>query len=49
MFFRVIGILNAKVMDNKNGSGGSSKSEISLSVDNPDKILEIGDSVDVSR
>ena len=44
--FRVIGILNAKVMDNKNGS---SKNELSLSVDHPDKILELGDSVDVSR
>ena len=42
----MIGILNAKVMDNKNGS---SKNELSLSVDHPDKIQELGDSVDVSR
>lgn len=32
---RVIGILNAKVMDSKDGS---SKSETSLSIDHPDKV-----------
>jgi hypothetical protein len=33
-------------MENKNGS---SKNELSLSIDHPDKILELGDSLDVSR
>ncbi len=46
---RVVGILNPKVMDNRNGSGGSSKNEVSFSIDHPDKIIELGDSVDVSR
>ena len=46
---RVVGILNPKVMDNRNGSGGSSKNEVSFSIDHPDKIMELGDSVDVSR
>jgi hypothetical protein len=36
-------------MDNRNGSGGSSKNEVSFSIDHPDKIMELGDSVDVSR
>jgi hypothetical protein len=50
-FNRVVGILNPKVMDGKStgGSGGSSKNEVSLSVDHPDKIMEMGDSLDVSR
>ena len=50
-FDRVVGILNPKVMDGKSngGSGGSTKNEVSLSVDHPDKIMEMGDSLDVSR
>jgi len=38
-------------MDGKSsgGSGGSSKNEVSVSVDHPDKIMEMGDSLDVSR
>ena len=38
-------------MDGKSngGSGGSTKNEVSLSVDHPDKIMEMGDSLDVSR
>lgn len=41
---KVVGILNAKIMDDRNGSG-----TITLSVDHPDKVLEIGDSVDVGK
>ena len=41
---RVIGILNPKILEDRSGKG-----EISLSVDNPDKILEMGESVDVGK
>ena len=41
---RVVGILNPKILEDRSGKG-----EISLSVDNPDKILEMGESVDVGK
>jgi minichromosome maintenance protein 10 len=41
---KVVGILNAKVMDDRSGKG-----ELSLSVDHPDKVLEIGDSLDAGK
>ena len=41
---KVIGLLNPKILEDRNGKG-----EISLSVDHPDKIMEMGDSVDVGK
>ncbi len=41
---RVVGILNPKIMDDRTGKG-----EVTLSVDHPDKILEIGDSLEVGK
>ena len=41
---RVVGILNPKILEDRSGKG-----EISLSIDNPDKILEMGESVDVGK
>ncbi len=41
---RVVGILNPKVMEDRAGKG-----EVTLSVDHPDKILEIGDSLEVGK
>ena len=41
---KVVGILNPKVLDDRSGKG-----EVSLSIDHPDKVLEMGDSVDVGK
>ena len=41
---RVVGLLNAKVLDDRSGKG-----DISLSIDHPDKILEMGESVDIGK
>ncbi len=41
---RVVGILNPKILEDRQGKG-----EISLSVDNPDKIMEMGDSIDCGK
>ena len=41
---RVVGILNPKLLEDRSGKG-----EVSLSVDNPDKILEMGESVDLGK
>ena len=40
---KVVGILNPKLMDDK-----GKKNDVSLSIDHPDKLLEIGDSPDLS-
>ena len=41
---KVIGLLNPKIMEDRNGKG-----EISLSVDHPDKIMEMGDAIDCGK
>ena len=41
---KVIGLLNPKILDDRQGKG-----DLSLSVDHPDKIMEMGDSVDVGK
>ena len=41
---KVVGILNPKVLEDRSGKG-----DVSLSVDNPEKVLELGDSVDVGK
>ena len=41
---KVVGLLNSKVLEDRSGKG-----EVSLSIDNPDRILELGDSVDVGK
>ena len=41
---KVVGLLNAKIMEDRSGKG-----EVSLSVDHPDKIMEMGDSVDCGK
>ena len=43
---KVLGILNAKVMEDK--GGGKKTNDISLSIDHPDKLLEMGDSQDLA-
>ena len=43
---KVLGILNAKVMEDK--GGGKKSNDISLSIDHPDKLLEMGDSQDLA-
>ena len=45
---KVVGILNAKVMDDKRSGSGGGK-EVTLSVDHPDKVMELGDSVDAGK
>jgi len=48
---KVIGLLNPKVLEDKAGSigQGQAKYEVQISIDHPDKIMELGDSVDVGR
>ena len=41
---KVIGLLNPKILEDRNGKG-----EISLSVDHPDKIMEMGDAIDCGK
>ena len=41
---KVIGLLNPKIMGDRNGKG-----EIYLSVDHPDKIMEMGDAIDCGK
>ena len=41
---KVIGLLNPKILEDRSGKG-----EISLSVDHPDKIMEMGDSIDCGK
>ena len=41
---KVVGLLNAKIMEDRSGKG-----EVSLSVDHPDKIMEMGDSIDCGK
>ena len=41
---KVIGILNPKLMDGKEGK----KNDVTISIDHPDKLMEIGESVDLS-
>ena len=41
---RVVGLLNPKILEDLSGKG-----EVSLSIDHPDKILEMGESVDVGK
>lgn len=41
---KVIGLLNPKVLDDRTGKG-----ELSLSVDHPDKIMEMGDAIDCGK
>lgn len=41
---KVVGILNSKLMEDRGGKG-----DLSLSVDHPDKIMEIGDSLDAGK
>ena len=43
---KVLGIVNAKVMEDK--GGGKKTNDISLSIDHPDKLLEMGDSKDLA-
>ena len=39
---RVVGLLNAKIMDDKGGKG-----DLIISIDHPDKLMELGESVDL--
>ena len=41
---KVVGLLNPKVLEDRTGKG-----ELSISVDHPDKIMEMGDSIDVNK
>ena len=38
---KVVGLLNPKILEDRSGKG-----ELSLSVDHPDKIMEMGDAID---
>ena len=40
---KVIGILNPKIMDGKEGK----KNDVTISIDHPDKLMELGESVDL--
>ena len=44
---KVVGVLNSKVMEEK--AGGGTKEGITISVDHPDKLLELGDSADIGK
>ena len=44
---KVVGILNPKALEEKNGTG--SKEGLTLSVDHPDALLELGDSADIGK
>ena len=41
---KVVGLLNPKILEDRTGKG-----ELSISVDHPDKIMEMGDSIDVKK
>lgn len=43
---KVVGLLNAKVLEDKQGQ---SKDGLTLSIDHPDKLMELGDSADISK
>ena len=45
----MIGILNPRIMEDRTGQHNATKDEVQLSVDHPDKILEIGDSADIGK
>ena len=44
---KVVGILNPKALEEKSGAG--SKEGLTLSVDHPDALLELGDSADIGK
>jgi len=45
---KVVGILNPKIMEDRQG-GHKDKGELTISIDHPDKLLEIGDSLDLAK
>ena len=45
---KVVGILNPKALEDKAGGGGG-KEGLTLSIDHPDKLLELGDSADIGK
>jgi len=48
---KVVGLLNPKVMEDRAGSisQGQAKNEVQISIDHPDKVMELGDSVDIGK
>ena len=47
---KVVGILNPKAMEEKaGGKGGSSGEGVTVSIDHPDKLMELGDSADIGK
>ena len=46
---KVVGILNPKAMEEKAGGKGGSGEGVSVSIDHPDKLMELGDSADISK
>ena len=46
---KVVGILNPKVLDDNAKGGAGSKEGLTLSIDHPDALLELGDSADIGK